>query len=533
MLLVEALAVKLGCQIDRVAFLRGARAIDRLVNSANRFSASVQKTGAFTSSLLGAAVKGIGVYTAAMTGFVAATVKESQAAKSAALATGLTTQAIQELHYVARRAGVETSTLDTALANLAKKAYLASRAEPSAAKLFYMLGTNIRGANGQLKTTDTLLEDMAERFESFNKTQQLALAQVLAGSLGSSRESLMLILARGKQGIRDLRQEAIRSGTIISPEIQQKADETREAFVQLSMVLRGLSYSIGSQFFEDFTRGLKHLSDWLKKNRQLVLTTIVTPMKMLVKVVKFLAKNFEDLKAAIGSLLIYKAFLLLLPTAFGQAMLGAVGLGGAAKAAFIAMGAALRGFLLKMGPLLVMSFLLYAIFDEIITMFRGGKTVIGDFVEQLNRIIDTDWGKLDKLGKVLKVLAHLTPYASAKSGLEGLQAFQEWRGGAKEVERTKRLLQEQGKWDYRQDFPKTQKEMPTMHVPMQPSFLQRPRESVSGDIKANNTVNATFNIETSQPSEVSTQVRTNLERMLEDMSTSGGGLYPSYVEDNS
>ena len=588
MLLIESLLARLGCQIDKLSFARGSAAIDSLSRRINGIGNASQNTKRTLGDFLSPVIKGFGIYAAAMTGFVAATVNAAQSAKSAAVATGTTTQAIQELHYAARRAGVETSTLDKALINITKNAYLASRAETSPAKTFFFhLGVNVRDSQHQLKKADTLLEDIAEKWNTFSAPKRTSVLKMVAGETGASEKSLALLIAKGKQGIRELRREAIRSGTIIPPKTLEAADKTREAFMDMAMAFRGISYGIGAELLDDYTRGLKHVAEWLKKNREEIIKTVTGPMKVFNRAVQTLTENVNLLKTAIGALVAYKTTLFLFTNVVPAAIFAVSHFGTLAAIALKGMTTAMRALVVSSGPVLILATLIYLVYDEIITMFRNGRTVIGSFMDQLNRLIDTDWEKLNAIGKILKTIATITGYKYARDRSKETEALAREYEITKEIARVRKELIRQGKWDFNLDSPAKNKKKATPPVqsawdytkslpkheqkaPAIPALkidvgelikqnkwgprkleipevirrqpgISTPRvftdenaspRMIPRDRPIINNVTATFNITNPDPGQAAIEVNKKWAEMMEDPSLTIGGIYPTYTEES-
>lgn len=142
--------------------------------------------------------------------------------------TGIAVESLSRLQYAAGLEGVED--LGASLAKLSKT--IATDAE-----MFEVLGVEIEDANGNLRTTEDVLLDLADLFaKSADGTRKAALAQELFGKSGAA---LIPFLNKGRDGIKELTAEADRLGITISSETAKAADDFNNSMFRLKSGIKG------------------------------------------------------------------------------------------------------------------------------------------------------------------------------------------------------------------------------------------------------------------------------------------------------
>jgi len=141
---------------------------------------------------------------------------------------GISAQSLQELRFAAEQTGIETRGLDDSIRRLTRRAgELANSGAGPAAKAFKQLKIDVRDANGDIKSTDQLWNEIVESMGDVETTaQRSALAAQLFGD--DFGPKLVPLLEMGRQGIEDLREEARDLGIVFDEEILAKAEKASD-----------------------------------------------------------------------------------------------------------------------------------------------------------------------------------------------------------------------------------------------------------------------------------------------------------------
>ncbi len=197
--------------------------------------------------------------------FVKSVTDETKALQTLSEKTGLSTTTLQEFEYAAKNAGVSVSAVQNDLINLNKT--MSSPIPGQFNMNFAMLGIAVRDANGKLKDSATLLEDVGARLSKMSHQQQMQWAQ----KLGISDDTLVL-LRKGKDGLEALRKEAHELGTILSPEAIKISDKFRVSVLKLNEVWRGFSSLLTISAMPAIQRVIDGITEFIKRNAEFVKT---------------------------------------------------------------------------------------------------------------------------------------------------------------------------------------------------------------------------------------------------------------------
>jgi hypothetical protein len=208
-----------------------------------KFAEDQKRRYARIGKLIGGAIATFA--TGAFAGWIKESIDAADAAAETAQAIGISIEAYQGLSFAASTAGVEQEGLTGALTKFNKTISQAAAGGKKQAAAFADIGVSVRDANGNLKTADGLLLEVADKFQGYtdgaNKT---ALAQDLFGKSGAK---LIPLLNSGKQGITDLTTQAQRLGLVMSAEAAASADSFNDNLTVLAGVSRGMANNLATE----------------------------------------------------------------------------------------------------------------------------------------------------------------------------------------------------------------------------------------------------------------------------------------------
>lgn len=219
-----------------------------------RISAVDDTKSAFDSVTKGAAglknaMLGIQAAIAATTvGFAYMVKKQLEVADSMskmAQSAGVSVETLSGLGYAADLAGVSSETLGKSFGKLAKNLSDANKGTGDAVDAFAALGINIKDGNGQLKSTDAVMLEVADKFASFaDGTNKTALAMQIFGKQGME---LIPMLNLGADGLRKMQKEAGDLGQVLSTETAQAAEEFNDTLRKIQLTQTGFVNKISAE----------------------------------------------------------------------------------------------------------------------------------------------------------------------------------------------------------------------------------------------------------------------------------------------
>lgn len=194
------------------------------------------KTGVVAAgAAVGAAAAGIATYTKKTIDNMDALAKQAQMA-------GVTVESLSGLSYAADLAGVSQEQLTTSMGRLAKGMGEASQGTGEALKGFQAL--NLDPAT--FKGTDDALTQIAEKLSQFKDgAEKTAIAISIFGRSGAQ---LIPFLNAGKDGIKQLTDEARQFGIIVGTDTAQASERFNDNLTRIQAVGKGLFIQIAESW---------------------------------------------------------------------------------------------------------------------------------------------------------------------------------------------------------------------------------------------------------------------------------------------
>lgn len=296
-----------------------------------------------------------------------------------AIRMGVSTDALQQLQFAAGQSGVGLDTLNNAVGRLQDLVGDAMiDATGPGAKAMHDLGLSFKDAGGQAKSADALLTEVADKIAATDDpTKRVTLAM---NAFGKAGRELLPLLAEGSDGIAALRKEQQALGGGFSKEAVKASANYNDALGRLSVTFQSVKGRIAVVLLPV----LQRLVDFGTKVASGLLE---------------LSKNSALVEAAIGTLAAALG-LKLIPTIISLI----------AKLAPIAL------------PVAALA-LLVLIVDDLIVAFRGGKSVIVEWVDALFGV-----GAAERaIRKIKDTVEDLTQ--GLRDGIDLLKLFAKSKGG--------------------------------------------------------------------------------------------------------
>ena len=263
----------------------------------NRASLAGQR---FTGTMKGIGA-GLGIAAAGLAAGVAAVDRFTQAGDNAAKTAGklgIGVQALQELRYAAQRSGMSAQDLDGALQYLNKGAGEAAAGMGEARLVFKGLGISIKDANGNLKSGEQLMGEVAEAMKKLPPgAARTAVAMKLFGRSGSG---MINMLKDGSEGLTKLREDARKTGAIIDEETARQSEAFQDTFLDLKQSGQGVWVVVMGRLLPAINRVAARIRDWLQANRELIATKLQAFITAAYQAAKGFINGLKDIRAGIS-----------------------------------------------------------------------------------------------------------------------------------------------------------------------------------------------------------------------------------------
>lgn len=159
---------------------------------------------------------------------------------------GISVEQLSGLKYAAELSETSMESLTTGVGILSKALAGVSEETPDAAKTLKLLGIDTKDAlTGGLRPTYDILLDIADRFSKMEDgAGKTAIAMKIFGRGG---KELIVVLNEGKVGLKEMHEEAVRLGIVMSGDAARAADQFNDNLKKLKANMSGLAISITSE----------------------------------------------------------------------------------------------------------------------------------------------------------------------------------------------------------------------------------------------------------------------------------------------
>jgi hypothetical protein len=251
---------------------------------------------------------------------------------------GISTEDLQKWRFAAGLAGVDGAAFAQSLGLLQKNAFEASRGSAQMADSFRRLGVEVRNTDGSLKDGDTLLEEVGVGLNNLeDDSEKVALSLTL---MGRSGRRLLPLFKDGAEGIRIAREEFAELGGGLSQDVIDKSVQLTDDMARLDTALLGVKSTIALSVLPTIIRFVQGLIEIGRKTNELIRGTNIFKSAFLV-------------------------------------------LTSAVVAAALKMTIALAPLILKFALVAAGIAVVILVVDDLITLFDGGQSVIGEFIDSM------------------------------------------------------------------------------------------------------------------------------------------------------
>lgn len=336
--------------------------------------------------LLGAFTAATSVATAAAARWADSVLSGVDALDALSHQTGIAASRIQQWRFLAGQSQSTAAAMDSTMQSLTDTIGAAAQ---QGSEDFARLGISVRTASGEIKTADTILGEVRQRFQQLDLT--MAEQRHFAGALGID-DSLLRLLNRTDGEISGLMERARELGTLTGQQTEQ-ARQYQQALNATWFSLNSVKQLIAVGVAPEMTRLADSFTEFLAANKDWITEAAGDTVQLLGDF--FAALNrLTPVLAGLGAI-------------FLAGKVYALGFSAAMAAVFspaVMITAAIAGILL--------------VIDDLIVAMRGGESVIADFfqsffgvdivpmlreiIEVTKQIAATMWEQIQPLRDMLK-----------------------------------------------------------------------------------------------------------------------------------
>jgi hypothetical protein len=281
---------------------------------------------------------GAGFAVAGLSQFVQDAVRAGSEIRRVAAQTGASIEQVSDLGVIFGSVGLEMDDVGDLMTVLQERAVDAADGTQGMIDMFRSLNVEFKDSQGNLKTGSQLFDEVADALAGMSSdTERAGRALIMFGDPG---RKLLPILNGGTDAIRKYREEIQKLGGGDSPEFVKATEKTSKSIRNFGIVLRGL--------------------------RSRIAVTILPIVDKFLGVVKDLGVAFLEFTK--GSYMLEAALLVLSPIFTALAV----------KAAII-----FGPLLVKVTAVIAFFTMLALIVEDLIVTFKGGRSVLRGFLEEM------------------------------------------------------------------------------------------------------------------------------------------------------
>jgi hypothetical protein len=219
---------------------------------------------------------------------------------------GQSVEKFSSLAYAAGLSDVSTEALTKGLKDLAGNIVEATKAGSEQESMFRQLGISIHDSNGNLRSTDAVLLDVATRFaDSADGVGKTTAATKLFGKAGMD---LIPLLNQGANGIRDLQNEASDLSQTFSGETSAASEEFNDNLKKLRAAAQGVVNQVVAAFIPSIAELSDEFVRWVKESGivNAFAWTLIDAFKVVaysIKLVFTACSALADIFVALGKVL--------------------------------------------------------------------------------------------------------------------------------------------------------------------------------------------------------------------------------------
>ncbi len=212
--------------------------------------------------------------------------------------TGVAVERLSELKYAGELSDVSLESLSTALKKLSVNMNeVAGGGNNDAAAAFKAIGVAVAGAGGQLRSSDEVLADVADRFAAMEDgAGKTALAIAIFGRSGAD---LIPLLNQGSKGINSMATEAQQLGVVFGPEFAARSEAFNDNITRLGAAGKGFSQIIASSLLPILNEVTDNLVESAKGANEF--STSFNPLTEAFRVVMVLGANVAFVLKGVGT----------------------------------------------------------------------------------------------------------------------------------------------------------------------------------------------------------------------------------------
>jgi hypothetical protein len=253
---------------------------------------------------IGAAI-GIGLGASEFKEWINGSIEAADQAIKMSQKIGIATESIAGLASAAQKSNIDVQAFQASMVKLSNNAAQAANGVKNQAASFAALGISVKDAEGNLKSSDALLEELADKFSKYaDGTTKTAAAVAFFGKQGAA---LIPMLNGGSEAIKRQIELTQQLGASFTQEGAANAEKFKDTMSDLSLVSKGLGNTIAQALLPSLNEFAETSLEFFRSDTWKIWLDKVSAgfsalASTITGVAKIVAENFGAIVTAITTL---------------------------------------------------------------------------------------------------------------------------------------------------------------------------------------------------------------------------------------
>ncbi len=292
-MILREIITKLGFQIDDKKLFKFNDAIAQVKDNLNDLGkhADLAKKAFFGLTGTATALGLLSLHTA----------KYAQSTDRLAESLGITAQELQSTELAAQSMGIGVNELSDSMTAFHKKLGDLGNGNTEASREMNRLGVSFTGANGKIKSSFQLYEELAQKIDSIKSP--IARASALQKVLGTDNIELARIFKNGGEALRQQREEIEKIGYVIDSKGIKSSKDYIKSWAEFQIIVSSVKKELSIKFMPVFNNMIKVFKGWFIENRKLISQNISSFINVLSIALSVLLKALQIIIAPINMII--------------------------------------------------------------------------------------------------------------------------------------------------------------------------------------------------------------------------------------
>lgn len=185
---------------------------------------------------------------------------------------GFASSEFEKFQYAANRGGVSSEEFTNNMKKFTQGVAKAAAGEKKMKDLFNAMGISVKKRNGQMKSTASLMLEVADVYTKLTNAQDRS--RVSAELFGRSAVKMSTMLEGGSKGLKELMDRRESLGGLLSPEDTKNAEDFEDKVLDVSKAFESVQRKVAYTLMPAVNKLLDNLLDWWTGNGERMMEKI-------------------------------------------------------------------------------------------------------------------------------------------------------------------------------------------------------------------------------------------------------------------